>query len=155
MAFVSCDNNQNDLMTEGDYEVMLRSCELTRTKTSNIECISMDFVVRDDVPQLYKRKHIFKRFYRDNNTGEWPVHKIGKIANALGIGSGSSFELADLVGLCCIVHIAPWAPPGGEMRDTIKYYKPTEVGQMLTFGEAVDERNGELQEVPDDDELPF
>lgn len=152
MPFISYQNSPtNNTMREGDYECILKECGIGYTQTSKIECINCKFVVRDDVEQAYQRKCIFKRFYR-NDKGEWPMEKIGKMANALGIEKDSSFELADLVGLCCILHVRPWAPDGGEPRDTITYYAPTKAGQMI-LGAA----NTELQDVTEEeaDELPF
>lgn len=154
MPFTSCVNTPaNNSMREGDYECILKKCEVGRTKTSGIECIDCDFVVREDVIQDYQRKHIFKRFYRDNN-GKWPMEKIGKMANALGVEQGSSFELADLVGLCCILHVKPWTPPDSlEPRDTILYFAQTKFGQMISGNAS----NTEMQDVTAevDDELPF
>lgn len=131
MAFKSYENDGSDgTMLEGDYEVQLVNCRETRTRTSQIPCIEFDFVVREDVEQRYKRKHIFKNFFKNDN-GAWPVEKIGKIANALGIPQEQEFELSDLVGLCCILHMKPYKKQDGTMIDTIYYAKSTEAGQLI------------------------
>ena len=148
MAFKSYENvNSDGTMLEGDYEVQLLNCVETQTRTSAIPCIEFDFVVRDDVEQKYKRKHIFKNFFR-NDSGAWPVEKIGKIANALGIPRDKEFELSDLIGLCCILHIKPYTKQDGTKIDTIYYAKATEAGQLMQ------KQSNDFEEV-DDDELPF
>lgn len=149
MAFKSYENTGSDsnTMLEGDYEVQLVNCRETKTRTSLIPCIEFDFVVRDDVDQRYRRKHIFKNFFRNDN-GEWPVEKIGKIANALGIPQGQEFDLSDLIGLCCILHIKPYKRQDGTMVDTIYYAKSTEAGQLVQTA------SNNFTEV-DDEDLPF
>ena len=89
--------NDGGLMKAGDYECYLKSCGYSVTKNGN-ECIKFDFVVREDVEQEYQKKHIFKNFWPDRDTGEYDADKIGKYANALGIEPGTDFELDDLVG---------------------------------------------------------
>lgn len=148
MAFKSYENVGSDgTMLEGDYEVQVVGCRETNTRTSQIPCIEFDFVVREDVDQRYKRKHIFKNFFK-NDAGAWPAEKIGKIANALGIPQNQEFELADLVGLCCILHIKPFKRQDGTMIDTIYYAKSTEAGQLVQTA------SNNFTEV-DDEELPF
>lgn len=149
MAFKSYENTNADsnVMLEGDYEVQLVSAGETQTRMSGLPCIAFDFVVREDVDQRYKRKHIFKNFFKDDN-GMWPYEKIGKIANALGIPQGHEFELHELVGLCCMLHIKPYKRQDGSMIDTIYYAKPTEAGQLIQAAP------NDFIEV-DDEELPF
>lgn len=149
MAFKSYENTGADsnTMLEGDYEVQLVNAGETLTRSSGIPCIAFDFVVREDVDQRYKRKHIFKNFFKDDN-GVWPYEKIGKIANALGIPQGQEFDLGDLIGLCCILHIKPYKKQDGTMIDTIYYAKSTEAGQLIQTA------SNDFVEV-DDEDLPF
>lgn len=148
MAFISYENTGSDgTMLEGDYEVQVVNCAETVTRTSSIPCIEFDFVVRDDVEQKYKRKHIFKNFFLDES-GAYPVQKIGKIANALGIPKEQEFELSDLIGLCCILHIKPYTKKDGTKIDSIYYVKATEAGQLIQ------QPPNDFVEV-DDDDLPF
>lgn len=149
MAFKSYENTgaDNGTMLEGDYEVQLVNAGETLTRTSSIPCIAFDFVVRDDVDQRYKRKHIFKNFFQ-TDSGAWPYEKIGKIANALGIPQGQEFELGDLIGLCCILHIKPYKRQDGTMIDTIYFAKATEAGQLIQTAP------NDFVEV-EDEELPF
>lgn len=150
MGFKSVENNDG-LMAEGDYEVICLKAEETETK-GGTPCIAFEFQVRSDVEQKYQRKHIFRNFYQDE-AGEWPADRIGKYANSMGIPKGADFELADLVGKCCIVHMKPYKGNDGVERDSIQYTKPTEAGEM---GETLKANVPDgFVAVESDDELPF
>ena len=151
MAFKSYEND-GGLMAEGDYEVVLVKCCETTTRTSGMPVIAFDFQVRSDVEQKYQRKHIFKSFYQDRDTYEWPMEKIGKYANALGVPKGEEFELEDLVGKCCILHMKPFTGNDGVERDAIFYAAKTKVGQIVQSENASDSDG--YEEVEDED-LPF
>lgn len=152
MAFKSYENSGSNegVMLEGDYEVQLVKCAEGVTKTSGVPCIDFDFVVRSDVVQKYQRKHIFKKFYKDDR-GLWPNEKIGKLANALGIAKDQEFELYELVGRCCILHMKPFARSDGTMFDSIYYSAQTKVGQIIQSAPT----NEEFTPIDYDDELPF
>lgn len=130
MAFKAYEND-GGLMVEGDYEVICLKAEETLTKTSSVPVIAFDFQVRADIEQRYQRKHIFKNFYMDSQSGQWPMEKIGKMANALGIEKCEEFELSDLVGRCCILHMKPFEGQDGVKRDAIFYAKRTEAGEAI------------------------
>ena len=151
MAFKSYEND-GGLMAEGDYEVVLVKCCETTTKTSGMPVIAFDFQVRSDVEQKYQRKHIFKSFYQDKDSYAWPMEKIGKLANALGVPKGEEFELEDLVGKCCILHMKPFTGNDGVERDTIFYSAKTKAGQIVQSDNASD---SEGYEEVDDEDLPF
>ena len=151
MAFKSYENDSG-LMIEGDYECILVKCCETTTKTTGRPVIVFDFQVRQDVEQKYQRKHIFKSFYQDRETYAWPEEKIGKLANALGVPKGEAFELADLVGKCCILHMKPFTGNDGVTRDTIFYSMPTKAGQAVQSASA---SLPEGYEEVDDEDLPF
>lgn len=143
--------NSGGLMAEGDYEVYVKSCGVTTTKAGN-ECISFDFVVRSDVNQPYQNKHIFKKFYPNRDTGEYPSEKIGKYANALGIEKGQEFAPDDLVGRNCIVHISHFTGDDGVTRECIFYTAPSNAKPYM----AEMPSNQEFAMLEDDDaQLPF
>lgn len=147
MEFKSVENS-GGLMKQGDYEVYVKNCGESITKTGR-DCIQFDFVVREDVEQGYKGKHIFKNFFPSFDTGEYPAEKIGKYANALGIEKGLSFELGDLVGRNCIVHISHFTGDDGVTRECIFYTAPSKVepyiGVAPDGGMLVEEdENGEV-----------
>lgn len=152
MAFKSYENEQNQPMAEGDYECILVKCCETSTKSTGMPIIAFDFQVREDVEQRYKRKHIFKNFYVDQETNNWPMEKIGRFANALGVPKDEEFELADLVGKCCILHMRPFTGNDGVARDAIFYTAPTKAGQLVT---TLPTAGDGYVEVENDDDLPF
>lgn len=150
MAFKAYEND-GGLMVEGDYEVICLKAVETTTRTTGAPVIALDFQVRSDVEQKYQRKHIFKNFYQDEKGG-WPVEKIGKLANALGIEKGAEFEISDLVGRCCILHMRPFKGNDGVERDAIFYAKKTKAGQAVNVLEA---GSADGFEEVTDEELPF
>lgn len=142
----------NSPMKEGDYEVILKEAKYTQTK-SGIPCIFFDWVVRNDVEQAYKNRHIFKRYYQDNE-GDWPADKLCRAAYALGVPEGAVFDVDDLAGRCCRAHVKPYTCKGGDGTertiDTIAYYAASEAWQAVqTIG-----RNEGYMNVEDDD-FPF
>ena len=151
MAFKSVENDGGQ-MAEGDYEVLCVKAEEKVTKTG-VPCVSFDFQVRSDVEQKYQRKHIFKSFFQDEE-GAYDGRKIGKFANALGVRKDTEFELSDLVGLCCILHMRPYTGGDGVTRDSIYYSAPTKAGQMVTPGVSGTATPDGFVQV-DDDDLPF
>lgn len=151
MAYFKSVENNSGLMAEGDYEVYVKSCEETTTKAGN-PCIKFDFIVRGDVDQPYQNKHVFKNFFPNRDTGEYPAEKIGRYANALGIEKGQEFELDDLVGRNCIIHISHFTGDDGLERECIFYTAPSKASpymEQITPPEAFDE----LED--DDAQLPF
>lgn len=149
MAWKSYENT-GGLMAEGDYEVICLAAEEGETK-GGIPCIKFDFQVRSDVPQKYQKKHIFKSFFKDDDTDEWPVEKIGRYANSMGVPKGEEFELKDLIGKCLILHMKPYTGRDGVERDSINYTAPTKAGQ---YGAPPTTAAG-YTTVDPDEELPF
>lgn len=149
MAFRSVEND-SDLMKEGEYEVYVKDCCNTETK-SGTECIKFEFVVREDIEQPYKGKHYFKNFYRDRETGSWPKEKIGKYANALGISVGQEFELDDLIGCSAVMKIKHFVTDDGETIDCIHYLKKSKQTPYISYEKPSMEEIDDL----DDGELPF
>ena len=89
----------------------------------------------------------------DRDTGEYDADKIGKYANALGIEPGTDFELDDLVGRNCILHMEPFEGNDGVTRDCIRYLKPSKAESFVTPAPASVEEFKQLDE--SDDDLPF
>lgn len=142
--------NTGGLMAEGDYEVICQEAREGETKNGS-PVIKFDFLVRSDVEQKYKRKHVFKSFYRDKDTGEWPLERIGKLANSMGIPKGENFELSDLVGRCLILHMRPFRGEDGVERDAIAWTAETKAGQIVTDNSLA----GSGFTLADEEEDPF
>lgn len=152
MATFKSVENDGGLMAQGDYEVYVKSAQETETKMGN-PCIKFDFVVRSDVEQPYQNKHIFKNFYPDYLTGAYPAEKIGKYANSLGIEKGQEFELEDLVGRNCILHISHFTGQDGVTRECIFYTAPSKVEPYMAPMEPTPQTETMLDD--DDSLLPF
>lgn len=151
MATFKSVENDNGLMAQGDYEVYVKSAQETETKMGN-PCIKFDFVVRSDVEQPYQNKHIFKNFYPDRQTNAYPAEKIGKYANSLGIEKGQEFELEDLVGRNCILHISHYTGNDGVTRECIFYTAPSKAEPYMAPMEPAPQY-APIEE--DDSLLPF
>ena len=149
--FIAYENDAG-LMAKGYYECYVKDCKETTTKSGK-QTIAFDFVVRSDVDQSYQNKHIFKNFYLDEKTGEYPVQKIGKYANALGIEKGTQFDLPDLIGRTCIVVITHFTGDDGETRDCIFYLKPSKAAPLIQ--EAPSAAETFVSEAELDDDFPF
>ncbi len=155
MSFKCQKPKENDFgpMEEGNYEVILKDAKYTQTQ-SGIPCISFDWVVRNDVEQKYKNKHIFKRYYQDDK-GNWPVDKLSKAAYGLGVPEGADFDVDDLVGKTCRVHVKPFTFTDGSGNertiDSITNYTASENGQLV---QTVEKKDDEFVNV-EDEELPF
>lgn len=153
MATFKSVENDGGLMAQGDYEVYVKAAEETTTKNGN-PCIKFDFVVRSDVEQPYQNKHIFKNFYPNRDTGAYPADKIGKYANALGIEKGQEFELDDLVGRNCIIHISHFTGDDGVTRECIFYTAPSKVEPYMAPMDPAPQ-NFELLDDDGEEVLPF
>lgn len=142
--------NDSGLMPQGEYEVYVKDCCFSETKNGT-ECIKFEFVVRSDIEQICKGRHMFKQFYRDRDTGLWPGDKIGKYANALGIPKDQDFELDDLVTRNCVMVVKHYQDnQTGEMKDCIFYLKSSKAGSYVSSGP------GNFEEIDDTDgDLPF
>ncbi len=141
----------NSPMKEGNYELLLKEAKYTKTK-SGIPCIFFDWVVRDDVEQAYKKKHIFKRYYQDDE-GNWPADKLCRAAYALGVPEGADFDVDDLAGRCCRAHIKPFTYKNGDGAartiDSITSFTASEAGQLVqTIGRDEEYENVEAEDLP-------
>jgi hypothetical protein len=64
----------------GDYEVVIGNAEVRKTKSGDKEYLSLDFVIRRDVNQEYKGRHVFESLWRDRNNPEvFEFAKLNKI----------------------------------------------------------------------------
>jgi len=149
MGFRSVENN-GGLIAEGDYEAICLFAREGETK-GGYPVIKFDFKIRTDVEQKYQNKHVFKNFYKDDSTGEWPLDKIGKYANSMGIPKDELFELSDLEGKCLILHMKPYKGQDGVERDSIFWTAPTKAGQIETVSPV--REDGFIQ--VDSDEVPW
>lgn len=92
------DEEKNDLLPTGTYEMIIKSVEMRVTK-GNHQYMNFDLVVRDDldkVPELAKtnakqhRRHLFTSIWtlkddEGNDTGEFDMRVIGYILQIAGV----------------------------------------------------------------------
>lgn len=132
MNFTSVENKQgfSDNMVEGDYEAQLINAG-EKTGRSGVTYLEFEFVVREDVEQRYKKKHVWRSYFKNEND-EYDAERIGKIVSALGVPVGVNIEVEDLVGRCCIIHVKPYkSTKTGRTSDSIQWYAKTKVGQLI------------------------
>lgn len=119
------------VIPEGKYECLCAACGEKETQSGK-PCVEFDFLIRADVEQKAQSRHIFKKFYKDEN-GKWPEAKIGKYAHALGIPAGQDFDYWQLRGMFCVVAVKNFKDEEtGETKDCIFFtesskYVPKEV----------------------------
>lgn len=150
MGFKSI-KNDGGMMKPGDYEVYVKSCSYATTQSGN-ECIKFEFVVRDDIAQDYQKKHVFKNFWPNRDTGLYPADKIGKYADSLGIEPGTVFELEDLIGCTCILHIGRFTGQDGTERECIQYTARSQAAPLI---QAAPTNTFNVMDGDDDTDLPF
>lgn len=137
----------NAPMVEGDYEVQMIKAE-EKTSQSGSTYLGIEFVVREDVDQHYKKHHLWRNYYKDEN-GSYNAEQLGRLINAFGVPEGMSADLEALVGGCCMVHVKPYTSKTGRTSDSISYYMPTKAGQIF-------ESFNKFTEVDEDETgLPF
>ena len=148
----------NSLMKEGDYEIIVKQAFENATKGGTVY-ISIPLIVRNDVDQQYKNKHIFHSVWKSKDTGEYNTGMLNTICKALKIPNGTKFKdleelLAALVGKTAMVTIKH-KEYNGEKQENVAYWNETkfpECKHVFKNNEAV--QTGFFP-VESDDDLPF
>lgn len=124
----SVSSNNRTAIPEGKYECVCVSCQQKESQKGT-PYIEFEFLIRNDVEQAAKGRHIFKKFFKDDN-GQWPEAKIGKYANSLGVPVGEDFEYWQLRGMFCIVAVKNYTDDDtGEIRDCVYFTAPSKFQQ--------------------------
>ena len=120
----------NGLMKEGDYEVVVNNAMETATK-SGITYVSIDLIVRNDVEQQYKNKHIFHAVWKIKDTGNYNMTNFNTIGKALCIPNGTRFESFEDLLNCFIGKVAKVTVKheeyNGKTNEKIKAWKESNV----------------------------
>lgn len=92
---------QGGAIKNGSYEVVVNRASEEATP-GGAEYIELDLIVRNDVDQEYKNKHIFAKIWKAKKTNKYNEGTIMAVADALQLKDGTtynSFEelLADFV----------------------------------------------------------
>ena len=81
----------NGLIAEGIYEVIVAKCEERETKAGTVR-IGLQLTVRNDVDQRCKNKVIFENVWKAKATGEYNMRQINTIGKALKIANGKKYN---------------------------------------------------------------
>lgn len=94
-------NNDFDVMPQGEYEVVIKGAQQRATKTSGREYIQIDFVIRNDLDGVEKLKETNGKFHnrihwhdlwsRKDGSG-YPVDQLQTILYACKIPEGQTIE---------------------------------------------------------------
>jgi hypothetical protein len=150
------DKESFSIVDEGEYEVVINNAEIRKTKTEK-EYLSVDYVIRKDVDQEFKGKHVFESIWRDKNNPEiFDYTKLNKIICTqpeAKLEFGSIEEVIQyLNGLKLIIYIeTTFDVYSNSERNAVKRYsyKPTQYPEEQTITQ-----NTSRIEVASDD-LPF
>lgn len=89
----------NDLIPQGDYEVIVKKAEEKETKNGDKKYISIQLAVRNDIDQKYKNKIIFESLFKSKDTGKYQMKQFNTISKALKIPNGKNYgSLDELLG---------------------------------------------------------
>lgn len=88
-----------EILPEGDYEVVVASAEENETRGGTVH-IELELVVRADIEQPYKNKHIWTQIWKTKATGQYNTKSINTIGKAFKIPSGMKVNsVEELCGL--------------------------------------------------------
>ena len=85
----------NDLIPQGDYEVIVKKAEEKETKNGDKKYISIQLAVRNDIDQKYKNKVIFESMFKKKDTGKYIPKQFNSVAKALKIPNGKNYNSLD------------------------------------------------------------
>lgn len=88
----------NGLMKEGEYEVIVKTAGEMVTPGGTVY-FSVDLVVRNDIEQQYKNKHLFHAIWKTKATGEYNFTNFNTICKAFKIPEGTTFIDLDELAL--------------------------------------------------------
>ena len=81
----------NGVMKEGDYEVIVNKAGEMVTPGGTVY-FSVDLIVRNDIEQEYKNKHVFHAIWKTKATGEYNFTNFNTMCKALKIAEGTAFK---------------------------------------------------------------
>lgn len=156
--------NNGGIMTEGDYEVVIAKVE-EKTANSGSVSVQIELVVRNDVNQSYKNKHIWYQIWDTQKTRETGMYakNINNISKHAGIQNGATFNSIDDWGrflygkplLATVKHDTY----NGKTREKVTFIGASKSPQCLHQWNATGSNNSanDTGTVPvsKDDDLPF
>ena len=85
----------NDLIPQGDYEVIVKKTEEKETKNGDKKYISIQLAVRNDIDQKYKNKIIFESLFKGKESGKYNMKQFNTVSKALKIPNGKNYSSLD------------------------------------------------------------
>lgn len=158
--------NNNELLPEGAYECIIKSAYLTATQNGT-EYFSVDFIIREDIPQKYKNRHIFHCIWKkkeptqqDLSVEGFSYKQLMQIAKSVKLPNGKNYDSLgslgeDFKGKCVLVTIEH-NTYNGKTSEKVKYVNETkypDCKHILQNQSATKQDIVELND--DDDDLPF
>ncbi len=149
---------QNDLVSEGDYEVQIERIEKKTLPVSGKEKLSVMFRIRSDVEQPNKNRVVFEDIWSEKSNPEFFNRKrINQLMGTQKIEDGRVFDtIADVIdfldGSYLRIHVAiEFDDYSGRDRNQVKYYMSSKFGKKELAKPEPEPDAIPLME----DELPF
>lgn len=162
--------NGNELLPKGIYECIIKSAFLTATKNGT-EYFSVDFIIRNDVPQKYKDRHIFHCIWKkkeptqqDLTVEGFSFKQLMQIAKSVKLPSGKNYAGLDSLGedfkSKCVSVTIEHSTYNGNTNEKVKYVNETKYPDCKhIFKNPVNSNTTTKQEkfveLENDDDLPF
>lgn len=157
---------QGGAIKDGSYEVVVNRASEEATP-SGAEYIELDLIVRNDVEQEYKNKHIFAKIWKAKKTNKYNEGTIMAIADALQLKDGTTYNsfaelLADFVLKTAYVTVKTEESQDKKYKNVnVNYWDKSKIkgvmnhefkkGDEPSFGPS----QGTQKNVIQDDDLPF
>lgn len=149
---------QNDLVSEGDYEVQIERIEKKTLPVSGKEKLSVMFRIRSDVEQPNKNRVVFEDIWSEKSNPEFFNRKrINQLMGTQKIEDGRVFDtISDVIdfldGSYLRIHVAiEFDDYSGRDRNQVKYYMSSKFGKK-----ELAKPEPETEAIPImEDELPF
>lgn len=149
---------QNDLVSEGDYEVQIERIEKKTLPVSGKEKLSVMFRIRSDVEQPNKNRVVFEDIWSEKSNPEFFNRKrINQLMGTQKIEDGRVFDtISDVIdfldGSYLRIHVAiEFDDYSGRDRNQVKYYMSSKFGKKELAKPEPEPDAIPLME----DELPF
>lgn len=157
---------QGGAIKDGSYEVVVNRASEEATP-GGAEYIELDLIVRNDVDQEYKNKHIFAKIWKAKKTNKYNEGTIMAVADALQLKDGTTYNnfeelLADFVLKTAYVTVKTEESQDKKYKNVnVNYWDKSNVkgvmnhefkkGEEPSFGPSQSTQSNVVQ----DDDLPF
>lgn len=94
-TFTRVEEQENTVrvIPEGEYEVIIEKVELQANKDNTNKCIFLQYRIREDVDQEYKRFVIFERIWQNRETHQFNLDRLNRLlSSATKLADGKVFN---------------------------------------------------------------